>query len=225
MARKKKASITKSSPETQHTETTSNEQSTSPQEVKQKSMQRKVLFVVLALILVGLYVYFKTNIVNVAMVDGTPITRLEVEKEMNSKYAEQTIDTLVSEKIILSQAQKKGVSVSQKEIDERIKEIEKRLEGQMSLDEALKGQGLTKDSFKKQIEIQLTIDKMFAKEATVSNQEVDEYLTQNAETMGETADTPTLRNDIKEMLKQQKISELFDKWFTEIREKVNVVKL
>ncbi|MBI2611755.1 SurA N-terminal domain-containing protein [Candidatus Gottesmanbacteria bacterium] len=190
----------------------------------QKLRQKRTPILLALLLVILALIYFKTNLINIVTVDGNPITRWELEKELNTKFADQTLDTLISEKIILNQAKKEGITVNQNEIDNRIAEIEKRLQGQLTLEDALKAQGLNQDSFRKQIEIQLVIDKMFTKDATVSQAEIDEYISQNQDFLTSSTEPAKLREDVYETLKQQKIGDLFDKWFTEIRQKVNIVK-
>jgi len=191
---------------------------------KRPSWLRYLPLLIILVVILALFAVKYKNLFIVATVNGDPISRLTLEQELNSKYADQTLDSLISEKIILSEAQKKGVTVSQKEIDNRIKEIEDRLKGQISLDDALKAQGFTRDSFQKQLEIQLTIDKMFDSEATVSEKEIDDYLAQNPDMVTSSTDPAKLRTDVKDSLKQQKIGDLFDAWFTQIKSKANVNK-
>jgi hypothetical protein len=87
----------------------------------------------------------------------------------------------------------------------------------MSLDDALKAQGLDMDGFKKQLEIQLSIEQMFENEATLSASEVDDYIKENAEAYKNSTDPAALKEQVASMLKQQKISQLFETWFQGIR--------
>ena len=207
-----------------------NEESLVPQEspvrpapaTSHSQLIRNILIILLvALILIALK--FK-NLFIVATVNGKPIDRLSFEQELNNKYGQQTLENMISEQVILSEAEKRNIKVEKDEVDKKIKEIEDRLKGQVSLDEALLAQGLTRESFRKQLEIQIVIDKMFAKDAKITDKEIDEYLAQNQETLASSTDTAKLRTDVKEMLLQQKVGDLFDKWFTEAKKKANVVK-
>lgn len=186
------------------------------------SWKRNLL--IIALVILALLAFKFKNLFVVATVNGSPITRLELEKELNNKYADQTLENMISEQVILSEARKKGISISDADVNTKIKEIEDRLKGQISLEDALKAQGLTKDSFRKQVEIQLIIDKMFDKEAKVSDKEVEEYITQNQESLQTSTDPAKLRADVYNNLRQQKIGEIFDKWFNEAKQKASIVK-
>lgn len=190
---------------------------------KMSSSMWKYIIILLVVVLAVLAFKFK-NLFIVATVDGQPITRIEYEKELNSKYGAQVLDNIISEKMILSKAREKGITINQSEIDAKIKEIEDRLKGKISLDEALKAQGLTKDTFQQQIEIQMTIDKMFDKEASVSEKDIDDYISQNKQSLPESTDPAALRVDVRNNLKQQKIGELFDKWFADVKKNSKVQK-
>lgn len=200
------------------------ETSLTPARSTSNSSLRRYIIIIVLVILALLAFRFK-NLFIVATVNGKPITRLAFEKELNSKFGEQTLENMISEQIILSEAKNKGVTVEKADVDNKVKEIEERLKGQIALDDALKAQGLTKESFEKQLEVQLIIDKMFDKEATISDKEIDEYLSQNQEALASSTDPAKLREDIYQTLKQQKVGDLFDKWFTEAKQKANIVKL
>lgn len=196
---------------------------TTTRSTSNSSLRRYIIIIVL--VILALLAFRFKNLFIVATVNGKPITRLAFEKELNSKFGEQTLENMISEQIILSEAKNKGVTVEKADVDSKVKEIEERLKGQIALDEALKAQGLTKESFEKQLEVQLIIDKMFDKEATISDKEIDEYLSQNQEALASSTDPAKLREDIYQTLKQQKVGDLFDKWFTEAKQKANIVKL
>lgn len=183
---------------------------------------RNIVTIVLIILLVIAFKF--KNLIIVASVNGKPITRWQLEQELNSKYGAQTLDNLVGEQIILSEAHKKGVFVSDAEIASKIQEIENRIKGKILLDDALKSQGLNRDSFRKQVEIQLTIDKMFDKEASVSDKDVNDYIEQNQASFSQATDTAKLKSDVYQNLRQQKIGDLFDKWFAGAKKDAKVVK-
>src|SRR3990167_8603459 len=62
-----------------------------------------------------------------ATVNGEPIGRLAVIAELEKQGGKNTLDSLITETIILQQAKKKNVTVTDKEIDKQIKDIEKSL--------------------------------------------------------------------------------------------------
>lgn len=157
-------------------------------------------------------------------VNGQPISRWELNKQLTKKYGDQTLDNIINERLILAASRQKGIFVTSSEIDSRVKEIENRLQGKATLDEALKAQSLSKDEFNKQIEVQLSIEKLFSKEATVSSKEIDDYIGKNKEILKSSTDPAALRIEVKSNLERQKIGDSFEKWFADVRKNANIIK-
>jgi parvulin-like peptidyl-prolyl isomerase len=159
-----------------------------------------------------------------ATVNGQPISRWELNDQMTKRFGDQTLDNIVNERLILGAARQKGIFVTNDEINKKMKEVEDRLKGQATLKEALAAQGMTEDTFRRQLEIQVSIEKMFNKDATVSPKEVDEYILKNEDTYKEATDQAKVKQDVTDNLKQQKISEAFDKWFADIKKTATIKK-
>lgn len=182
----------------------------------------KNIIIAVILILVVLVWKFKGYFI-VATVNGQPISRFELNDELTNRFGTQTIDSMINERLIMGAARQKGIFISTEEINGRVKQIENRLQGQ-KLADALTAQGLTDSMFRHQLEVQLSIEKLFDKEATVSTKEIDDYISQNAAALKGATDTAALKTDVTANLKQQKISDLFDKWFTDVKKNASVKK-
>lgn len=181
--------------------------------------------ILLVLVLVGAILIWRfKNVFVAATVNGQPISRLQLISQLQKRFGDQVLDNMINERLILSAARQKGIFVTNDEINDRIKTIEQQLQGKVSLDEALKAQGLTQDEFRKQIEIQLSIDKMFEKEATVSSEEVNNYISQNQDFYKNSTDPAQLKQEVQTTLEQQKVADLFNKWFTDLRQKASINK-
>lgn len=191
-------------------------------EIAKKISYKNIILIVLFLLVVLLW-KFKSSFI-VAMVNGQPISRWQLNDRLVKKFGDQTLDSIVNERLILAAARQKGIFVKTEEIDARSKQIESRLSGKISLDDALKAQGLTQDDFKKQLEIQLSIEKMFEKEATLSSNEIDDYISKNSQAYKDATDPAQVKEEAKSILTQQKINDLFEKWFNDIRKNAKVTK-
>jgi hypothetical protein len=181
---------------------------------------KNILLLLVILALVGLWFgkkYFIAGTVN-----GQPISKWQLNAQLEKRFGSQVLDSIINERLILSAARQKSIFVTEDDINNKIKQVEEQIKGQMSLDEALKAQGLTKEDFKKQIEIQVSIDKMFDKEASVSTKDVDDYLSKNSSLTKSASDAAALKKEVEDMLKQQKVAELFNTWFTEIRKNAKI---
>lgn len=191
---------------------------------KRASLVTPKNIIVIAILLGAIFIWKFRGKLIAATVNGQPISRMELNDQLAKKFGTQTLDNLINERLILSAARTKGIFLTAPDIDTRIKDIEKKLEGRMTLDDALKLQGLSREDFKRQIEIQLSIEKMFDNDASVSAAEIEDYLSKNSTALKSSTDPAALKEEVKNTLKQQKVSELFDKWFAEVRKNAKIQK-
>src|SRR3972149_9795653 len=79
------------------------------------------------LILLVLLYIFKGEFV-VALVNGRPITRFTVVKELEHQSGKDIVTTIMNQALILDEGKKKGVVVEESEVDERVRKIEEALQ-------------------------------------------------------------------------------------------------
>lgn len=156
-----------------------------------------------------------------ATVNGSPISNFEVISQMNKQFREQTITQLVNEKLILAEARKQGVKVTPSEIEAKLAEIEANVGGAEVLDTLLSQQGQTRDSIKQQMQLQITIEKLYGNEATVSAQEVTAFIEQNKDQLRATESAAQM-TEAEEIIKQQKLSQIFNEKFTQLKENAKI---
>lgn len=181
---------------------------------------RKFYLGILIIGLLLLAVYKKSWIV-AATVNGRPIFNLELQQRLNEAYRSQTLNQMVNEKLILDEAQKKGVVVTEEELNNKISELEKNLGGAGVFNSLLSQQGQTRDSVKKQLRLQLLIEKLYIGEATVSAQEVNDYLAQNKDTL-KASDSAGQTKEAEDSLKQQKLTQIFGQKFQALKQQANI---
>lgn len=192
------------------------------QSTSRKLSTRNILVIVI-LVIIALAWKFKGNFI-AAMVNGQPVSRWQLNDRLMKKFGNQMLDSVINEKLILAAAKQKGIIIASENIDNRIKQIEGRLNGKMTLDDAIKAQGLTREDLRKELEIQLFIEKLFEKDATVSSNEIDDYVKKNNQIFKSATDTAAVNQEVKSMLLQQKTSDLFEKWFNDVRKNSKITK-
>jgi foldase protein PrsA len=181
----------------------------------------KKFYLILAIAALVLLAVYKKDLFIAAMVNGSPITNLELQMKLNKQFRTQTLNQLINEKIILTEAIKKNAVASDAEINNKIAEIEKSVGGAESLNALLSQQGQTRDSIREQIKLQLSIEKLYANEASVSAEEVAAFIEQNSEQLRAT-DSAGQEKEAEELIKSQKLSQLFSQKFQELKEKAKV---
>lgn len=175
------------------------------------------LGVIAAVSLLG-YLGYKNMVL--AWVDNTPITKLTLYKQLEEKYGKDFTEQLISEALILKEAEAKGVQVSETDIDAEIKKIEDQQGGADKLKQAMDAQNVTMIQLRNQIKYKQMIDKSFGKDVTISDQEVNDYMEKNKEQIPpvenmQASESAKLKQQVADSLKAEKINKSFQDWLRE----------
>ena len=175
------------------------------------------------LVIVGLLLLasFKKSWFIAAMVNGAPVTNPELQMQLNQQFRTQTLNQMVNEKIILDEARKGGAVPTEAEIDQKIAQLETSVGGKDTLDSLLTQQGQTRTGLRSQIRIQLAITKLYDKEATVSADEVSKFIESNKDQL-KASDSAGQEKEATDALKQQKLSQIFNQKFQELRTQAKI---
>ncbi len=182
---------------------------------------QKRVYLIILIIGILLLIIFKKEWFIAAAINGTPITNLELQIKLNQQFRTQTLNQLINEKIILAEASKNSTIPTEAEIANKISELEANVGGKDVLGTLLSQQGQTRETLKDQLKLQLAIAKLYDKEATVSAQEVAKFLEQNKATLTAT-ESAKQEEEASNLLKQQKISQIFNQKFQELRTKAKI---
>jgi len=165
--------------------------------------------------------YFKNKFVS-ATVNGSPVWRYKVVKELEKQGGKQVIEMMITKKLIAQEAKKQGIKVTKEEVAEEMKKIEESLGENM--DAMMEAQGLNKKDLEEEIELQKLMEKMVTQDGSeITEEEVNEYIAENVEYLGASPIDEETRGGIKEQLKQQKLTESIQTWMKEIKDKAKVV--
>lgn len=187
-----------------------------------KDFLKKNLAIILIIAAVLGLAIFKKHWFVAATVNGVPVSNLEVLGRLNREYRTEVLETIVSEKIILSEARKKGAIPSESEVNDRMKELEeKQFGGAEAFDAFLEQQNQTRATIKELVKIQLAIEKMYATEATVSDEEVAEFITQYKDQF-QASDEAGQKEEARDAIKQRKLSQIFSEKLEELKKNAQV---
>ena len=180
-------------------------------------------FIFLVVIILGAVLYYGKGLLIVAIVDGRPISRLTLINELDKQAGKNTLDSLITKALILQEARKQKIEISDDEVNKEIKQIEENLTSQgQDLDQVLGIQGVNRDELEKQIKIQKIVERIAGQDISVSDQEVDDYIEQNKELFTEDADMEETRGNIKQQLEQQKMNEEIPLWIESLHDKASI---
>lgn len=182
----------------------------------------KGIVILLAVVFVLLFAANKGWIV-AATVNGKPIYSWDLNSTLRVRYGQQTLEGMIGEMLIANEAQKAGVSVTAADLAVKQKEVLASLGTDVSIDDFLKFQGLTKTDFEHQLKVQLTVERLLTKGLTISDDDINNYIATNRATL--TATEPAkLKEEARQMIVSNTVSEKLQTWFTQIRQKAAVMK-
>jgi len=190
-------------------------------EFKNKTRKTWPIILILALIILALFI---NKFCVVATVNGQPIFRHTYYRELEKLDNKQTLTQKANEILVLQEAAKQKISIKKEEIESQIATIEAQLKAQnQTLEAALASQGLTKAELERQIVIQKLIEKMANAEVKITDEDIQAYITENKEYLPANTNTAEVKESIRKQLENTAQTEAFEKWFTELQKRSNVV--
>lgn len=187
-----------------------------------KMDKRTTIIVLVAVAVIGIFLACKSLFI-AATVNGTPISRLSVIKELEKASGQQALDVLITQKLIETEVNKAGIVVSQADVDAEIEMIEKQIMAQGStLKEALAQQNVAEDDFRTEILRQKKIEKLLADKLTVTDEEVTQYISLSKAATPAGMSEDDFKNQIREQLKNQKFNKEAEKWITALKAQASI---
>ena len=177
----------------------------------------KVLgIVIVVLILAGLAFYYK-NLWIAATVDGHIISRWSVIQKLEKQNGRVALDGLIDDKLISNEAKKKNITITDEDINKKLDTIKSQIEASGgTIDAALASAGLTMDDLKKQIILQLKLEKLLGDKINVTDEEVDKNIKDNKIPVpaGQEAQT---KDQIREQMKSDKFGNEAGKYIADLK--------
>lgn len=191
---------------------------------------KQKMIVLAGIAVVGLALFFGYKYLIVAWVDRIPITRFQLDQDLEARYGKDATDRLVGQTLIMSEARKRNVYSNDTDVKTELDKIAEEQGGMDKLTQLLQFQGMTVDDFQKQLKYQILIEKMFGKDMTVSDDEINTYMTTNKDQLPQITDPQSsesakLKQSILDTLKRQKTTQAFNDWLKQTTASSRVIKL
>ena len=139
------------------------------------------ILILLIIVVAGIFGYKYRSEFIVATVNGKPITRFELMKELEKQGATQALDSIIIQKLIAEKSKEKNIEISNEAVASEIKNIQGTLKEQgLELDQALQAQGMTMESLVLQIKVQKQLEKLVEGTIKVTDEQVTSYVKDNA---------------------------------------------
>jgi foldase protein PrsA len=174
--------------------------------------RRRLYIGVVVVALVALLAFALKGYLIAAMVNGQPVSRLEVIGQLEKQGGKQILQSLVTRDLILQEAKKRNVTLSQADIDKDLASIEASYKAQgQTLDQVLKLYGVTKQEVIDQRKPFILLDKMVGADVKVTDKEVQDFIAKNNESYGGTLKADQVKQDLESQALKQKEQDFIDK--------------
>lgn len=180
----------------------------------------KMILIVLTVLALA---YFGRSLLVVALVNNQPIFRLSLIRELEKQGGRSTLDSMITKSLVLQEAQKEKVSVTDAEVETAVKDLENNLKAQgQDLNSVLLAQGMTMKDVQTQIKLQKIIEKILGKDVVVNETEVKDYLAQNSSQLPKDLTPEQASQSAVEQLKQQKIQTKLTAWLDTLKKNAKI---
>jgi len=173
-------------------------------------------FIVVVLLILA---YANMSLFVAAIVNGKPITRLQLAQELEKQGGKQVLDSIITQKLIDQEAKKNNIVVSQEDVDNQLSAIETQLKAQgTDLDTALAMQGQTRNDLTESLKMKITIEKILGDKINVTDAEIQTYFDQNKDSFPANSKLEDVKNQIIDALTQSKLSTEYQNWLQNIKD-------
>lgn len=190
---------------------------------KKIKLNRAVFIPLLVIIILALIFYLSKGQFIVATINGQPVWRLTLIRELEKQGGKKVLDSLITKTLILQEAKKQKVSVTDEEVNKEISQIEETVKSQgQNLDQLLIAQGMTKNDLIEQIRTQKLVEKIVGKDIKITDEEIKNYFEENKSSFPKDKKLEEVEEDIKKQLEQEKLSEKIQTWIQSLRDAAKI---
>jgi parvulin-like peptidyl-prolyl isomerase len=191
----------------------------------QKFIQRDLLIILLILFIAGFLFTYKSLFIS-AIVNGKPISRLALIKELETLAKDNVLNSLISKTLLYQEAEKRKIKVTQEDYDKAFKEVLGQFgNDQKKFEEYLTQQKVNMKDFNETIRFRLMLEKMFAKKIKITQKELDEFIEENKSYFPENITGNQIRKYAESQMRQMKLDEEVQKLVNDLRAKAKITIL
>lgn len=185
-----------------------------------KNNSKLVVWIVGAVIVVALVITAMITSAakneTLATVDGNKITKDDLYNALVVGYGKDTLNTLISNKIVELEAKKRNIKVTDEEIQKELEVLYQQYGNEDTLKQQLKASGSSFDALKKDIVQYLKTKKLIEPTIKISDEEISAYFEQNKKSFAQAGKKEATLEDNKEAIKEalltQKLQTEFPVW-------------
>ncbi len=184
---------------------------------------KKSFILALIAVMAGAVFYYK-GIFIAASVDGHWISRMALISQLEKQSGKQSLDMLINKQLIINEAEKKNIKVSDSEIEAEISKLESQITQQgNTIENLLEADGITMEDLVQEVRIQKFAEKLLADKVTVTDEEVQQYIKTNKITLDrDKAKADEQRSQLRDQLQKTKFSVELGSWLNSARAQAKI---
>lgn len=187
------------------------------------TVKKKYISIALGLLVILGVLFLLKNWFVAAIVNGQPIWRYSVVSSLEKKGGKQELNSLITNQLILQEAKKKGVSITDEELQKEIKSIEQKVSASgQNIDQLLAMRGMTRKDLEDQIRMGKLGEKLVDKKITVTDNEVADYIEKNKAAFPDGDPDDATKTQIKQQLIQDKLNAEYNTFLENLQKSAKI---
>ncbi|MEH7886292.1 peptidylprolyl isomerase [Bacillus sp. JJ1609] len=161
-----------------------------------------------------------------ASINGEKISKDELYQKMTHLYGEDTLDSLITNKVIELESEKQKIKVTGTEIDEELTKLQDSYGGEDAFASALQQNNVSIDQVREDIEYYLLAEKMIEPSIKITEEEMKTYFEENKDSFDQKEQVKASHILVKDEAAAKKVKEELDngKDFAELAKKYSTDK-
>ncbi|MBN1617999.1 SurA N-terminal domain-containing protein [Candidatus Dojkabacteria bacterium] len=180
----------------------------------------------ITLIIVDYAVQYINYRSSAAIVNGEKISQKDFYNKLQDIYGEGISEAMIEEVLIYQEAEKRNISISDDDLDKRIRDLQQAAGGKDKFDEMLKQNADTEDEFREKTRLSMTIEKIIG-DIEVTDDDKQQYYETYKGTLftpeGETLAYEDVEDSIEVWLKEEKFDQEYQKWIADVKKNSVIV--
>ncbi len=187
-----------------------------------KGISVKTAFIIALVIILAALVFYMKGWFIAATVNGSPVSRISVIHELERSSGKQTLEAIITKKLLGDEARKQGIEVTKDEVAAEIAKIENQIKTQGgTLEQVLASQGITKKDMEREIILQKELEKLLADKIAVTDEEVAALLAAGKITVPKGKEEE-YKEQAKEQLRSQKLNSAAGSFLEALRDSASI---
>jgi foldase protein PrsA len=150
--------------------------------------QNKTMSLIIVVLFLAIGIFLSLALTKdkaVAKINGEAISEDELYDVMVEQYGAASVEQLIADKIVASEAKKEKVTITDKELNAEIDKLKESYGGEEVFDQMLVSNNTTLDALKEELKSYLTLRKLLVPQIEITENELKTYFEENKESLGE----------------------------------------